>query len=294
MALPIGCDDYCCELASVENRPFPKTMLAYVINLDRETARWRHMVSAFKASDIGLVRVPAIDGNSIELTARELDSSGYRWRHGRKINIFEVACYLSHLRALTAFLDSSTDEIAMILEDDVMPSASIDKVVREVSKFSGSWSILRLSGLSRGKPLRVMELSSDHFICVNLGRLKGAGAYMINRIAARRMVNNLLPIALPYDHAMDREWVWCLKAACVLPFPISQTERRFRSSIQHNSQPKLGRARRICTTYPYQAFNELNRYVFRLRSFAGWKTNAGQRGPESSLLPERRDQPGTE
>jgi glycosyl transferase family 25 len=250
-------------------------MKGYVINLDREPARWRHITAAFQATDIQLVRVSALDGTSMQPPANEFDPSGYLRRHGRRINIFEVACYLSHLKALRAFLDSIAEEAAMIMEDDVTPSPALDGVVREALKLSGSWSILRLSGLSGGKPLRVRRLTGTHSVYVNFGRLKGAGAYMINRAAARCFVEHLLPVRLPYDHAMDREWLWGLNAACVLPFPVSQTERQFRSSIQHNSQPKLGGVRRLCTTYPYQAINELNRYAFRLRSFAAWKVNGG-------------------
>jgi len=249
-------------------------MLAYVINLDRATDRWLHMTAAFQASDLRLIRVSAIEGNSMRLPADEFDSSGYRRRHGREINIFEVACYLSHLKALTAFLDDTVHENAIILEDDVTPAPDIDAVTREALNFSSKWDILRLSGLSRGNPIRVRKLKSGRSICVNLGRLKGAGAYMINRTAARRFVNHLLPITLPYDHAMDREWWWGLKAAYILPFPVSQTESRFCSSIQRNSKQKLSCARRLATTYPYQAFNELNRYLFRLRAFAGWKINS--------------------
>ena len=245
-------------------------MLAYVINLDTATDRWKHMNAAFKATGLRLVRVSAVDGNSMMLPAGRFNCSGYHRRHGREINIFEVACYLSHLKALAAFLDGGAHETAIILEDDVIPAPDINAITREALDLFGKWDILRLSGLSCGNPVRVGKLTSGHSICVNLGRLKGAGAYIINRKAARRFLNPLLPITLPYDHAMDREWWWGLKAAYVLPFPISQTECHFRSSIQHNSKRKLSCARRLATTYPYQAFNEMNRYLFRLCSFATW------------------------
>ena len=250
-------------------------MLAHVINLDSATTRWRHMIAAFQATEMRLVRVDAVDGNSMELSRDQLDCAGYRRRHGREINIFEVACYLSHLKALAAFLNDTRDEHTLILEDDVAPASDLDLVVREALKFSDRWSVLRLSGLSRGRPLEVKRLSVERSLHVNMARVKGAGAYIINRTAARCFVDRLLPMTVPYDHAMDREWFWGLKAACVLPFPISQTDRRFRSSIQHNSQPKLGEARRLRTTYPYQAFNEMSRYIFRLCSFAAWKTLSG-------------------
>jgi glycosyl transferase family 25 len=109
-----------------------------------------------------------------------------------------------------------------------------------------------------------------------VGRIKGTGAYVVSRTAAKQFVDHLLPIKLPYDHALDREWFWGLNAVCALPFPISQTDRLFRSSIQKHSQPKLSRARRFATTYPYQAFNEVSRYIFRLGSLVTWE---GETGP---------------
>lgn len=249
-------------------------MLAYVINLDSATDRWRHMTTAFQATGLRLVRVSALEGSATPAPSDQFSPAGYHRRHGREINMFEVACYLSHLKALATFLDSGVHETAIIMEDDVTPIPDVNAVTREALNFSRNWDVLRLSGLSRGNPIRVRKLTSGHSICVNLGRLKGAGAYMINRNAARRFLNHLLPITLPFDHAMDREWWWGLKAAYVLPFPISQTESRFRSSVQHNSKRKLSCARRLATTYPYQAFNELNRYLFRLCAFAGWKANS--------------------
>ena len=260
-------------------------MLGFVINLDSAPGRWEHMVAAFQATDIRLNRIAAVDGAAITLPMDEFDVAGYRRRHGREINIFEVACYLSHLKAMRAFLEHSDAEHALILEDDVSPSPSMDEVIREAMKFADRWSVLRLSGLSRGKPLRVRKLPSGHTLSVNVGRVKGAGAYIVNRAAAKQFVDHLLPITLPYDHALDREWFWGLNAVCALPFPISQTDRLFRTSIQQHSKPKLSRARRYATTYPYQAFNELSRYIFRLCSLTLWE---GEITPPPSSSP-----PGT-
>jgi glycosyl transferase family 25 len=229
------------------------------------------MVRAFHPTGIRLVRVPAVDGASMQTQSDGFDPAGYRRLHGREINLFEVACYFSHIKALRAFLDNGDDDAALILEDDVTPLPSMDAAIQDALRYLPTWSIIRLSGLSDGSPLRVEPLSGAHALCINLGRLKGAGAYMITRAAARQMVDHLLPVTLPYDHAMDREWLWNLKAACILPFPISQTGALFRSSIQHNSKPKLGNAIRFCGTYPYQAFNEVNRFFFRLRAFAAWQ-----------------------
>ena len=56
-------------------------------------------------------------------------------------------------------------------------------------------------------------------------------------------------------------------AAVLLPFPVSQTSTHFRTSIQRGPARRLGWQHRFFGTYPYQAFNELSRYVAR-----GWQS----------------------
>ncbi len=97
-----------------------------------------------------------------------------------------------------------------------------------------------------------------------MGRLKGAGAYLIDRRAAETLLARLLPMRLPYDHAIDREWFWGLRAGYILPFPVSQTENDFDSQVQPGIWPRLSRTRRCLTTYPYQAVNEMSRWLFRV------------------------------
>ena len=107
------------------------------------------------------------------------------------------------------------------------------------------------------------KLHGEYFLSVRIARLKGAGAYLVDRKAAAAFVTGLRPMWLPYDHAIDREWFFGLAAAEVTPFPISQTEKLFDSSIQGSSRARLSRWRRWSGTYPYQAFNEVTRWIFR-------------------------------
>ena len=111
-------------------------------------------------------------------------------------------------------------------------------------------------------------LRDDHQLCISVGRMKGAGAYVVDRAAARAFFQNLRPMWLPFDHAFDREWCYGLRAACVIPFPSSQTEQRFRSSIQSGTRGKLAAGSRWLTTYPFQAYNEVGRWIFRFGSYA--------------------------
>ena len=144
-------------------------------------------------------------------------------------------------------------------------------VLEAALRHRSSWNILRLTGLSAGHAVPVRPLGGGSALCVNFGRLKGAGAYVVDRAAATAFVAHLLPMWLPWDHAFDREWFLGLRAASVQPFPISQTDSGFKSSIQGGSKRPLPSCRRWFTTYPYQAFNEICRGLFRSASFLRWK-----------------------
>lgn len=235
---------------------------AYIINLDRTPERWEHMSKTFRQVEIPAVRIPAIDGRELVLPRSDFNGKKFQRCHGRNINIFEIACYLSHLKALQLFLESS-DQFAMICEDDLFVKPDCKEVVEAALAQASFWNILRLTGLRKGRFFRVKQLLEPYFLTLHFGRLKGAGAYLIDRKAASILVKELLPMWLPWDHAIDREWNFGLRALAVEPFPMSQTEEKFESAIQTLSQPKLSTFRRSLTTYPYQAVNEIARFIAR-------------------------------
>ena len=239
-------------------------MNAYVINLDSAPERWAHMQKAFEGTPLRLQRISAVSGKALTLPMPEFDEEKFRRCHGRGTNIFEIACYLSHIKALGAFLESGESH-AMIFEDDLYPKPGFVTVMERLMKTSRFWNIARLSGLKAGKSIEVASLHGGSVLTVFLARLKGSGAYVIDRKAALACRSALLPVFLPVDHAIDREWTMGLHTVAVSPFPVSQTEETFGSAIQGNSQPRLPSRDRWRSTYPYQIRNELSRWLHRGR-----------------------------
>lgn len=234
------------------------------------------MESLFAHTRLSVQRVSAVSGSSLKLPLPAFDEPSFHRWHGRKTNLREVGCYLSHVRAIRAFLDTPDDH-GLICEDDLGLAPDFEKTLNHALHLSQHWNILRLTGLSHGRPLKVAALTAKHTLCISLGRIKGAGAYLIDRRAACDLHNRLLPMWLPFDHAIDREWTCGLRAAYVLPYLCSQTESGFPTSIQKGSAGKQSTLHRYLGTYPYQAANESARWLYRSASYL--KARATAVGP---------------
>jgi glycosyl transferase family 25 len=241
-------------------------MRAYIINLDRAKDRWSFVEQAFAHTQFELCRISAVDGKALPQPHPDYPEELYHRFHGRPTSPGATGCYLSHLKALEAFLATS-DEHALVAEDDVLLGPDFESALGEAMRHAKHWDILRLTGLSNAQPAKVADLSKGYTLNVSFGRLKGTGAYVVNRKAARRWLDTLLPMRVPVDHAMDREWFQGLRAIYMQPFPASQTDHDFKSSIQMGKSLKLPKWKRWIYTYPYQAFNEITRWIFRALSY---------------------------
>jgi glycosyl transferase family 25 len=237
-------------------------MRAYLINLDAATDRRAFMEKALAATRFTVTRIPAVDGRTLSEPIPDYDEAKYHRRHGRTTKPGEIGCYLSHVEAWRTFL-ATGDAHGLICEDDLVLGPDLERVVGLALSHASCWNLLRLSALGEGHPAPVLRLDDQYSLAVNLGRLKGTGAYLIDRRGAAALVAGMLPMWLPFDHALDREWAFGLSALRVFPWPCSQTDKLFRSTIQGQKARKLSTLRRCATTYPYQVVNELSRWFVR-------------------------------
>ena len=239
-------------------------MKTYIINLPHDKARLVSITKRLTELGFDFEVVEAVNGRKITLPHPAYSETGYHLRHGKKTNLAELGCYLSHIKMLKNFL-ATTDDLAMILEDDIQLLYDFPKIIEQATKLSDRWDILRLSGNHSGLPLKVTRLTDKNYLCCNLGRQTGAGAYVVNRKAATRMLEQLLPMKLPYDHAFDREWLWGAKALFVNP-PSTSQRSGFGSNISSETDYRLPLMHRT-PAFLYRFTNELMRVAFRSLQF---------------------------
>jgi glycosyl transferase family 25 len=241
-------------------------MIAYIINMDSATARWQHVSEVFAATRIPFERVSGVNGRALNFPIAEFDETRYRSRHGKHPNPSEIGCYLSHIKALRLFVESKQD-FGVICEDDITPVPGLRKLLEEAVIYRDVWDILRLSGFHNSHPRCFADLVDGYSMAINFTRLCGTGAYMVSREVAMILIDRLLPMSLPIDHALDREWAYGLRSASIFPLPVDQVEHAFQSQTIASGKVKLPAWRRYWTVFPYRAGNEISRFIERGRQF---------------------------
>jgi len=240
----------------------PHAYRAWIINLDDAQHRWERVSCSVASIGIPLERVPAIRGADLPYPHPSVNHPLYLRLQGRSISPNETGCYLSHLLALQKFLDSG-DRHGLILEDDALPTSGAREAMDQALSFSAHWDMLRLSSVNSGKPIHCTPLNSQYHLSVFPTREKGAGAYMVNRHAAQRLLAKAKTIFLPWDHIFDIEWTMGFRTLAVTPWPFRQ--EGFATQIQLGLEKrKLSPWKRYWTVFPFRAKTESARFVHRV------------------------------
>ncbi len=205
--------------------------------------------------------IEAINGKELKVPHIHYSEKKYRLAHGKKTNLSELGCYFSHIEVMKRFLETNYTH-ALILEDDIVFDSTFETLVNELLNHHKRYDLVRLSGFHSGTPVKIIKLNNGYSLCCNYTKQTGSAAYMVNRKAAKKIKEKLLPMWLPYDHAFDREWRFGVKTMSVYPFPIDQ-HGIFESQIQATKNYKLPFLKRYATVFPYRCYNEISRVLYR-------------------------------
>lgn len=247
-----------------DNTPSPR-LLTLVINLDRSPDRLSQIATRLQEQALPWQRVPAVEGKLLDLDREAfVDLAGYRRLHGKGLNPAEVGCYLSHAACWKALLDDTSATHALVLEDDCQFHPGFNKVLQTSLMHADAWDLLRLSGIHRGTPVAVRPLGPNHQLTVMLSRQTGAAAYVINRKAAKAMLDHLLPMQLPLDHAFNRPWLMGIRERMVSPLPAwADPGQPSTIGYGHQAHGRLPWYQRL-STFRYRMGTEVRRVVHAL------------------------------
>ncbi|QQR39428.1 glycosyltransferase family 25 protein [Devosia rhizoryzae] len=175
-------------------------MQVYYINLADRPDRRRAMEDRFDALGIVATRVEAATPNDVDENMRALycNTEAYRWQTPP-----EVACSLSHLRALKLFLNSRED-YALILEDDAILSSRLPAFLK---LYVASKPEIDLTHLETDHA-RLRLAPKAHLTIGGVGifraynTLRGAAGYIVSRKAAARILAGTEVLELMTDQAL--------------------------------------------------------------------------------------------
>jgi len=193
----------------------------FLINLDRSPDRLRFIRKFTDDMSYDFNRISAIQGDTLEPSEiKKLVDYPNFFGHPSP---GELGCYLSHVKTWKAFLESEY-EYALILEDDVgFGPKHLEKTIEELKYLTNFWDLVKFNNYikSGGKPSRLLKLESGSYLSMYFQRTVSAGAYLINRKAARNLVQKSLPMRLPIDLYFNRDWELDIKFTGIERPPIA-------------------------------------------------------------------------
>ncbi len=113
--------------------------VCYVINLNRDKARWAEVGAQFKAVGLPCERMAAVDAKSENFRRRYWDGR----KHARLDTMGQLACIASHMHVLTSAMLAGHKRIA-VFEDDVVFHADFWERVSVIEELRVGWDIVYL------------------------------------------------------------------------------------------------------------------------------------------------------
>lgn len=242
------------------------TITVFTINLDRSRARWQGFAESAAAAGVTVARVPAVDGKAVPEAERQgTDETAFARRNGRGMQPGEYGCYLSHLKALQAFLDSGAEK-GVIAEDDILFPADFPARLQAVAAAMPASSVVKLVN-HRVRGFRPFLAAGQDRVgrCLH-GPNGSAACYLVDRAAARQLLSRLLPLTLPYDIALERGWqtgvaTYTTEAPLVRFGPlVKETEIATKADYRSRRLPEWRRL----PTHLFRAVDYLRRLVYVL------------------------------
>jgi glycosyl transferase family 25 len=190
--------------------------------LDRSTERRQRIENALDRYELIAERIPAVDGS--QLTDAELfshyDPNKNSSKYFTPLNKSEIACFLSHRKALQQFVEEGDSDLAIVLEDDVEfvcdPRALLESLANLLAG-KNSPIVVKLYSV---RPILadVLALLSDGF-SLTYSKLPplGAQAQVFNMAGAKRFLESTEHFHLPVDVAIQQWWNFPFEVLTVQP-----------------------------------------------------------------------------
>lgn len=215
-------------------------MKIFVINLARSIERRSRLEKRLAELNIAAEFIKAVDGSALnkeELT-KHVRSLNYAFLCG------EIGCALSHQFIYRKMVEENIEK-ALILEDDVYLPHNLKDILKNITIETYAPQVVLLSKVNRYLAHPARRITDTH----NLHRVHHATtthSYIINKQAARNLLDNLYPVWMVADKwALFEDYSW-VRVQAVVPAPIILNDNAINSTIneskddnEHNHKKKI-------------------------------------------------------
>lgn len=191
-------------------------ILFLCINLERSTERRAKMEAGAYKAGFPISFIKAVDAKDIGFDAPGYDREN-RLRHAPDLKLGEIACVLSHKRALETFLASSA-KFAVILEDDAIFAEGFLKFVESATKLPIPWHAINLE--NRNKRQIWPAIAPCLYASGTLS--SGSAAWLYSREGAATVLASLQSFRHAIDTHLGFFWRHRLTALCAYPMLVTQ------------------------------------------------------------------------
>ena len=163
-----------------------KDIPIFWINLERSERRRTILQTELDRYNLNHTRIAAVDGNNIDL-----DECNKKYTINEKMNKYEIACALSHMKAIQHCYDQGL-EYALILEDDAnfdyfpYKTGTVLELLEELKTIDGE--CLQLANIIARKLFPTFNFKKNKLI--KNASVAGAQSYLITRNGMKKVLDN--------------------------------------------------------------------------------------------------------
>lgn len=242
---------------------------AFLINLDRATDRLEFVKPHVDQLGIPVERISAVDGSllSDEEIEKVCDKERFKKYFKMMPERGTIGCSLSHKKAWRRFLESEY-EFALIFEDDVVFNPhELKSCVESAIEKKDLWDVLSFEMIHDGWPVKVANLHVDKWMSLYLANVTHSGCYLLNRNAAKKLLEKFYPIVVPVDHYITASWEFDIKFAGVEPRIVTQNFGN--SQIKTDSVQKIDDLSIKISNAVFNIRRSVVRFLYNLYLFFG-------------------------
>jgi len=193
-------------------------MKIFVISIKRFTKRRSLIKKMLKKIDLKYKFFEGVDGRSISAIDKKKYSKDSSFKSiGRDMTLSEIACALSHIKLYEKILRLNI-RVTLILEDDVILSPVIKKILNNIRKLPKNWDLINFHTETKQillenyiyKKYQISKFDKN-------AKVERCSCYLLNIKGVKKILKHAYPIRMPIDGLVGNLELLKINSYGVLP-----------------------------------------------------------------------------